>query len=168
MSDSTNKTQVVADNQVVSFNYTLTDADGTVLDQSSGEPLQYLHGVGNIIPGLERQLMGKRVGDVLDVVVEPHEGYGDIDPSIIQQVPRDLFQGVDDIHPGMQFHADSDDGSQVVTVKSVENGMVTIDANHPMAGRTLHFHVEIVDIRPATAVELEHGHAHGADGHHHS
>jgi FKBP-type peptidyl-prolyl cis-trans isomerase SlyD len=157
----------IAKDQVVSFHYTLTDEQGTVIDKSEGQPLVYLHGAGNIIPGLENALVGKVVGDKLTVTVQPADGYGEYQPEMVQDVPRNLFQGVDNIEVGMQFQAQADDGMQVVTVKDVTDEVVIVDGNHPLAGQVLNFDVEIVEIRDASAEELAHGHVHGAGGHHH-
>jgi FKBP-type peptidyl-prolyl cis-trans isomerase SlyD len=157
----------IAKDQVVSFHYTLTDEQGTVIDKSEDQPLVYLHGASNIIPGLENALVGKVVGDKLTVTVQPADGYGEYQPEMVQDVPRNLFQGVDNIEIGMQFQAQADDGMQVVTVKDVTDEAVIVDGNHPLAGKTLNFDVEIVEIRDASAEELQHGHAHGAGGHHH-
>lgn len=153
---------------VVTIDYKLTDPEGTLLDSSEGrEPLAYIQGAGNIIPGLEKALEGKAAGENVDVVVAPEEGYGVRDDNLEQQVPGQLFEGVDDIQPGMQFRAQTDGGVHIVTVKSVEGDQVTIDGNHPLAGVTLHFAVNVVDVREATEEELEHGHAHGEGGHQH-
>ncbi|MFT4021764.1 MAG: peptidylprolyl isomerase [Acinetobacter sp.] len=157
----------IANNLVVSFNYTLTNAQGETLDQSQGEPLAYLHGAGNIIPGLEKALEGKTVGDKFTVNVPAAEGYGEYNPDLVQEVPVKMFQGVENIEPGMQFQAQTDDGVQIVTVKAVEGENVLVDANFPLAGQDLTFDVEIVEVREASAEELEHGHVHGAGGHHH-
>lgn len=158
----------IADNAVVSMHYTLTDDDGTVIDSSAGsEPLTYLQGHHNIIPGLEKALVGKVAGDKLTVRVEPAEGYGEYDVQMLQQVPREMFQGIDTIEPGMTFQAQDPSGYvQTVEVKLVEGDVVTVDANHPLAGVTLNFDVEIVAVRAATAQELDHGHVH-AHGHDH-
>lgn len=158
----------IAANCVAYIHYTLTDDAGAVLDSSSGgEPLAYLHGSGNIIPGLEKALEGKQAGDKLKVTVAPEEGYGVRDEKLIQQVPRRVFQGVRDIKPGMRFHANAGQGAGQVTVTQVQGDMVTIDGNHALAGVTLKFEVEIAKVREATAEELMHGHVHGAGGHHH-
>lgn len=158
----------IAKDKVVSIDYTLTDDEGTVLDSSQGrEPLAYLHGAGNIIPGLESGLEGRSAGEQLQVKVAPADGYGERSDEAVQRVPRQLFEGVDEIQPGMQFHAESASGVQVVTVKAVEDDAVVIDVNHPLAGVTLNFDVKIVEVRDASAEELEHGHVHGAGGHHH-
>lgn len=153
--------------QVVSFHYTLTDEQGNVIDKSEGQPLVYLHGHHNIIPGLENALVGNTVGDKLTVNVAPADGYGEYQPELVQEVPRQMFQGVDNIEAGMQFQAQTDDGVQVVIVKDVTADAVIVDANHPLAGQALTFDVEIVEIRAASSEELAHGHAHGVGGHHH-
>ncbi|MEC7121044.1 MAG: peptidylprolyl isomerase [Pseudomonadota bacterium] len=153
--------------QVVSFHYTLTDEQGTVIDKSDGQPLVYLHGANNIIPGLENALVGKVAGDKLQVSVAPEDGYGEYQPEMVQEVPRQMFQGVDQIQVGMQFQAQTDDGIQVVTVKDVTDESVFVDGNHPLAGQSLNFDVEIVDVRAASEEELQHGHAHGVGGHQH-
>lgn len=152
----------IADNLAVSIHYTLTDDDGKKLDSSHdrNEPLAYLHGKGHIIPGLENALLDKEAGEKLKVDVEPSEGYGERSEDLIQQVPSDAFEGVDNIEPGMQFQAQTEGGPRLITVTSVEGDNVTVDANHPLAGNRLHFDVEIVDVREASAEELEHGHVH--------
>jgi FKBP-type peptidyl-prolyl cis-trans isomerase SlyD len=157
-----------AENSVVSMHYTLTNNKGEVLDSSAGgDPLTYLHGSGNIIPGLEKALTGKQAGDKLKVTVEPAEGYGVHDPALVQQVPKRAFQGVPNIEPGMSFHAQSSQGPMRVTVTAVQGDMVTVDGNHPLAGETLNFEVEITEVRKATLEEISHGHVHGPGGHHH-
>lgn len=150
----------IEDNKVVLFNYTLTDAEGEVIDESKGQPLPYLHGAGNIVPGLEKEMLGKDAGDAFSVVVQPEEGYGPVYPEMIQQVPREAFQGVDEIQPGMQFEASTDAGPRSVVVREVTDEAVTVDGNHPLAGQTLNFDIEVVEIRDATEQELEHGHVH--------
>jgi FKBP-type peptidyl-prolyl cis-trans isomerase SlyD len=158
----------ITDNCVASFHYTLTDSTGKVLDSSiDQEPLSYLHGAGNIIPGLEKALVGKTVGDKLNVAVQAAEAYGERDDTMVQELPNSMFSGVDKIEVGMEFHAETEHGLQVVTVTAVENDTVTIDGNHPLAGVDLNFDLEITEVRDATSEELNHGHAHGAGGHHH-
>lgn len=153
---------LIGNNLVVSMNYKLTDDDGTVLDSSEGsEPLAYLHGAGNIIPGLEKALVGKVVGDALQVKVEPAEGYGEVNAALIETVQKTAFQGVDLVEAGMAFQAQGPDGSvRQIMVKHVDGDEVTIDANHPLAGVVLHFDVEIVGVREATEEEVAHGHVH--------
>jgi len=158
----------IADKTVVSIHYTLTNAEGETLDSSVGQdPLVYLHGASNIIAGLEAALLGKSTGDSLQVSVEPSEGYGELREELVQEVDRSAFQGVDDIDVGMQFMAQTPWGEQPVTVVKVEGDNITLDGNHPLAGQVLNFDVEVVDIREASAEELDHGHVHGAGGHHH-
>ena len=158
----------IADKTVVSIHYTLTNALGETIDSSVGQdPLVYLQGAQNIIPGLENALTGKAVGDALQVTVEPAEGYGEIRDELIQEVDRSAFQGVDDIDVGMQFMAQTPWGEQPVTVVKVEGDQITLDGNHQLAGETLNFDVEVVEVREATAEEVEHGHVHGAGGHQH-
>jgi len=158
----------VAKNKVISIDYTLTDAQGTELDSSQGRgPFAYIHGIGNIIPGLEAALEGKSTGDQVNAVIPPENAYGVRDEALVQQLPRSQFDTDQDIQVGMQFQAMSEAGPRVVTVVSVEDDNVTIDANHPLAGVTLHFDVTVNDIREATGEELDHGHAHGPDDHHH-
>jgi FKBP-type peptidyl-prolyl cis-trans isomerase SlyD len=155
-------TLLVGDNLVVSMHYTLKDSEGNVIDTSAGaEPLTYLHGAGNIIPGLEKALVGKTQGDSLQVSVEPAEGYGELQPELIQVVDRAAFEGIDNIEAGMAFQAQSPDGNiQRIVVRSVEGDQVTVDGNHPLAGADLHFDVEITSVRAATEEEVAHGHPH--------
>lgn len=158
----------ITQQRVVTIHYTLTNDAGEVLDSSRGaEPLAYLHGAGNIIPGLENALAGKRTGDKLSVRVEPAQGYGERDDGLVQSVPRRAFQGIADIQPGMTFHAQSSKGPMRVTVTRVAGDMVTVDGNHPLAGVHLNFDVEVADVRAATDEELSHGHVHGPGGHQH-
>jgi FKBP-type peptidyl-prolyl cis-trans isomerase SlyD len=139
-----------------------------VLDSSDGrEPLLYLHGAGNIIPGLENALAGKVVGDKVSVSVSPEEGYGQPQDDLVQVVPRESFQGVDQIDVGMRFQADSSQGPMVVTVTAVDEENVTVDGNHPLAGENLNFDAEVVEVRDASSEEQEHGHPHGPGGHEH-
>jgi FKBP-type peptidyl-prolyl cis-trans isomerase SlyD len=153
---------LIGDKLVVSIHYKLTDNDGKVLDNSeSSDPLTYLHGAGNIIPGLEKALVGKVQGATLQVKVEPAEGYGEFVQDQIQKVKREAFQGVESIEVGMAFQAQTPEGAmQHIVVKKVDGDDITIDANHPLAGVTLNFDVEIVGIREATKEELDHGHVH--------
>jgi FKBP-type peptidyl-prolyl cis-trans isomerase SlyD len=154
--------------RVVLIHYTLKDDQGTVLDTSAGgEPLAYIQGHGNLVAGLEKALEGRQDGDTVAVAVPPAEGYGKHDAGLIQRVPKRSMQGSGEIKKGMQFQARTDDGMRVFTVTAVVGDMVTLDGNHPLADKTLHFDVQVVNVRAATAEELEHGHAHGAGGHHH-
>lgn len=156
----------IQNNSAVSFHYSLTDDDGISIDSSEGkEPLGYLHGAGNIIPGLEKALEGKKVGDSLTVAVTATEGYGEVQKELIQEVPREAFQGIDTIELGMQFEAQTGQGGSVpVTVIAVTEEIVTVDGNHPLAGKNLNFDVTITEVREASEEELAHGHTQGADG----
>jgi FKBP-type peptidyl-prolyl cis-trans isomerase SlyD len=159
---------LIGPNCVVSMHYELTNSAGEVLDSSAGhEPLTYLRGAQNIIPGLENQLIGHAVGDQLDVVVQPEEGYGTHQPELVQQVPRDAFPDPDALETGMRFTADSAEGNISVVITELSADSVTVDGNHPLAGEVLHFAVNITDIRSATEEELAHGHVHTPGHHHH-
>lgn len=160
----------IGPNSVVSLSYTLKNDQGEILDQAdASSPLVYLHGAHSIIPGLENALTGKRANDSLDVSIPPEEAYGLRDERLTQQVPRSMFAGVDEnqLIPGAQFTAQTNAGNENITITAVDSDTVTIDANHPLAGQTLHFSVTVVDLRAASAEELSHGHAHGPGGHHH-
>jgi len=158
----------VAADAVVLIHYTLKDDAGKVIDSSSGgEPLAYIQGHGNLVPGLEKALEGKEDGDKVVVSVAPADGYGTRNEALVQRVPKRSLQGSGEIRKGMQFRAQTDDGIRVFTVSGVVGDMVALDGNHPLADQTLNFDVEVVSIREATAEELEHGHVHGAGGHHH-
>lgn len=154
----------IADNDVVTIHYTLRDDADKVIDSSAGgEPLAYLHGHGNIVPGLEREIAGKSVGDRLRVRVPAVEGYGEYDRALVQKVPRRALKGIADLRVGLRLQA----GHQAVTVTHIAGDMVTLDGNHPLAGQSLNFDVEITAVRAATEEELAHGHVHGNGGHHH-
>ncbi|MAL99343.1 FKBP-type peptidyl-prolyl cis-trans isomerase [Hydrocarboniclastica marina] len=147
--------------RVVTIHYTLTNDQGEVLDSSRDrEPLTYLEGSQNIIGGLESALNEKAQGDQAKVSVEPSEGYGEVNEELVQPVPRSAFEGVEKIEPGMQFQAQTPGGPQIVRVVEVAEDNVVIDANHPLAGQTLHFDVEVLDTREPTQEEVEHGHVH--------
>lgn len=156
----------ITDKTAVSIHYTLTNNSGEQLDSSRGEePLLYLHGAGNIIPGLEAALSGKSVGDTFNVTIPPAEAYGELAPDMVQVVSKKMFDGMD-LEIGMQFHADVSHGSGVITITEINGDDVTVDGNHPLAGETLIFDVEVVDVRPATDDEMAHGHVHGAGCNH--
>ena len=158
----------ISQDQVVSIHYTLTDDEGAVIDSSAaGEPLAYLHGHGNLIPGLERELSGKRAGDKLQVKIAPADAYGEYDAALVQRVPRRALKGVSDVRVGLRLQAQTPDGPRALTVTQVNGDMVTLDGNHPLAGKHLNFAVEVAEVRAATAEELAHGHVHGPGGHHH-
>jgi len=158
----------IAKNKVAVIEYTLKNNDGEVLDTSEGgEPMAYIQGVGNLIPGLEDALEGKVVGDDVQVTIPPEKAYGIQNDDLVQVVERGVFQGVDDLQVGMQFQAQSDDGVQVIWIADINGDEVTIDGNHPLAGETLNFDVKVIEVRDASAEELDHGHVHGPGGHHH-
>lgn len=153
---------------VVTMHYTLTDDSGAVLDSSQGgNPLAYLHGHGNIIPGLEKALEGVTAGFKSKVTVAPTEGYGESDPESVFEAPREHFPPDMQIEPGQRVHAEGPNGPITLTVVELTETGAILDANHPLAGKTLHFDVEVVTVRPATAEEMTHGHVHGEGGHHH-
>ncbi len=156
----------ITDKTAVQIHYTLTNHGGEQLDSSRGEePLSYLHGAGNIISGLESALAGKVVGDKFSVTIAPEQAYGDIDETMVQVVSKKMFEGME-LEVGMQFHADVSHGPGIITIVDIDGDDVTVDGNHPLAGETLIFDVEVVDVRPATADEVAHGHIHGAGCHH--
>lgn len=158
----------IARNAVAVIDYTLTDDDGTVLDQSNEGQFAYLHNGRNIIPGLEAALLDKQAGDQLNVSIEPDQAYGERDLGQIQRIPREMFPAEADIQPGMQFQGQSPEGHiTVVTVAEIDGNTIVVDGNHPLAGKTLHFDVTVVDVREASQEELEHGHVHGPGGHDH-
>ena len=158
----------IADNKVVEMHYKLTDDKNTVLDSSEGrDPLSYIQGVGNIIIGLEKELNGKEAGDKVNAVVSPGEGYGERDDKLQQTVPKSGFQGDEEMQVGMQVQIGTEQGNAIASVTKIEGEDVTLDMNHPLAGVTLQFDVEVVSVRDASKEELEHGHVHGPGGHHH-
>lgn len=155
----------ITEGTVVSMDYALSNDEGTLLDQSQpGQPLTYLHGYKNIIPGLEAALEGKSSGDEVEVRVSPEEGYGEPNPALEQVVPKDRFQGIENIEEGMQFQASTEQGPISVRVVKVDGEEVTVDGNHPLAGQHLNFKVTVQDVRQGTEEELSHGHVHQSDG----
>jgi FKBP-type peptidyl-prolyl cis-trans isomerase SlyD len=157
----------IARHTVASIEYRLTDDSGEEIDSSEGHgPLSYVHGTDSIVPGLESELEGKQPGDELKVDVPPERGYGARDESLVHSVPRKQFPP-GDIEVGMQVEARNAEGRMHFTVVGVEGDTVRLDANHPLAGVTLHFAIKVVEVRPATPEELAHGHVHGPGGHHH-
>lgn len=159
----------IKQNSVVTMHYELKGEDGEVLDSSTGqEPLVYLHGANNIIIGLEEQLVGKAVGETIEAQVSPEKGYGLPVEALVQQVPTSAFGAeIENVEIGMRFQAETEQGPVPVVVTAVENDMVTVDGNHPLAGKQLFFTCSIEEIRDASAEEVEHGHVHGPGGHHH-
>ncbi len=159
----------IAKDTVVQIHYTLTGEDKQILDSSVGEePLLYLHGYGQIISGLESALVGKNAGEKLQVAIEPQDGYGEYDPQLTSEVKKKQFPPNAPLEVGALFEFTNSNGDPVVVrITELLEDAVKVDANHPLAGMKLFFDVEVVSIRPATKEELEHGHAHGAGGHHH-
>jgi FKBP-type peptidyl-prolyl cis-trans isomerase SlyD len=159
----------IARNAVVRIDYVLTDDQQQIIDRSeAGEPLTYLHGARNIIPGLENALEGKKSGESLTVRIPAADAYGERDDRLVQMVPREMFEDSQEIQVGMQFHsADPEGNVTIVTVTHATDDTITVDANHPLAGMPLTFAVTVVDVRAATPEELAHGHVHGEGGHHH-
>jgi len=158
----------IGDQKVVTLHYTLTDNDGKVIDKSEDGSFAYLHGASNIISGLEDALAGKSAGEEMSVSVSPEQAYGVRDESMLQQVPKNMFEDAGQIAVGTQFHAQGPNGEMlVVTVLEVEEEHVVVDGNHPLAGVELNFDVKIIDVRDASEEEVEHGHVHAPGGHHH-
>lgn len=158
----------IAKNAVAALEYTLKNDGGEVLDTSDGRgPLNYLHGAENLIPGLEAELEGKGAGDELSVRIAPTDAYGERDEEMLQTVSRDVMPDDAEIEVGMQLQAESEGGVHIVTVIGVEGDDIHLDGNHPLAGVALNFDVKVVEVREATAEELEHGHVHGEGGHEH-
>ena len=158
----------VGKDKVVLMHYTLKNDKGEVIDSSDGgDPLPFLQGHGNIIPGLENALEGAKVGDKLDVSIKPEEAYGERMKDAIQEIPKSALKGIDEVKVGMQLQSQDQDGNAfLVSVTKIEDDKITVDANHPLAGQTLHFSVSIESVRKAETEELSHGHVH-ADGNHH-
>ena len=151
----------VQDNAVVGIHYTLKNDDGDTLDSTAGgEPLEYIHGSGGIIRGLERALAGKEVGETMDVVLEPEDGYGLHRAELVQDVPRSAFARVGDLEVGMMFQAQTDSGPVPIRIAAVNDDTVTVDGNHALAGERLHFNVTVDHVREATQEEIDHGHVH--------
>lgn len=155
----------IAQDTVGQIHYSLTDAEGNLIDKSQEAPLAYLHGHSNLIPGLEKELEGKTAGASFSATIPASEAYGEVQDAMIQSgVPKNLFQGVDNLEVGMRFEAQTEQGPQSVAIASIEDETVTVDANHPLAGKDLTFEIEVVDVRAAEDEEIEHGHAHGTGG----
>jgi FKBP-type peptidyl-prolyl cis-trans isomerase SlyD len=160
----------ITKNKVALIHYTLKDESGEVLDSSEGrEPLAFIQGIGNIIEGLEEKLEGKTVGDRIETTISPEKAYGLRSEENVHIVPLSSFQadGDEKLVEGMQVRVETNEGVSLADVAKIDGEEVTLDLNHPLAGETLHFTVEVIDVRDATKQELEHGHAHGPGGHHH-
>ncbi len=158
----------IAKDHAVKFEYTLKDDEGAVIDSSDGKtPLAYLHGHQNIVPGLEKELEGKQVGDQFVVTILAADGYGARRDEIVTKVTRQELAGIEGLQVGIQLQAETPQGMHVFTVVAIEEQHVTLDGNHPLAGQDLHFDVKVIDIRDATSEEIAHGHVHGEGGHQH-
>ena len=162
------KNMKAAKGKVVSMHYALTDSAGEVLDSSEGgAPLDYLHGYGNIIPGLEKALEDKEAGEKLKAVIPPEDGYGIREEALVKELPLSNFQNSDEVEVGAQFQAETSEGPRLATVTKIDDKNVTVDLNHPLADQTLNFDIDVVAVRDATEEELTHGHVHGPEGHGH-
>lgn len=159
----------ISQQKVVTIHYKVVDvASDEVIDSSEGDdPMTYLHGARNIIPGLEQALEGKAVGDEFEVTVEPGDAYGEHSEDRIQVVPKEAFQEMETIEPGMMVTAQTEQGQINLVVTEVDEATVTVDANHPLAGKSLKFSVKVEAVRDASEEELAHGHVHGPGGHDH-
>jgi FKBP-type peptidyl-prolyl cis-trans isomerase SlyD len=158
----------IAKDKVASIDYTLTNDAGEVIDSSSGrEPLAYIHGAGGLIPGLEKELEGKVKGDKLIAIIAPEQAYGVRSEELVQDIPLDRFEDKSEIQVGAQFQVSNGDHTHIATVIEIGETDIKVDMNHPLADQTLHFDVEVMEVREPTKEELEHGHVHGAGGHHH-
>ena len=157
----------VSKDKVVSIEYKLTDDGGSIIDSSEGRgALSYIHGHGNLVTGLENELEGKEDGTNFEAHIQPSEGYGDYNDELLFSVPKERFSEFGELKEGMQFEAQTDQGHQIMAIKSVEEESVVVDANHPLAGQVLHFEGQIVGVREATNDELSHGHVHEGENHH--
>ncbi|MDF7666708.1 peptidylprolyl isomerase [Orbaceae bacterium ESL0727] len=158
----------IANNTVVSLAYQVRTKDGVLVDEATvAAPLEYLHGKGNLIKGLEDALTGREAGDKFDIDVAASNAYGDYNDKLVQSVPRSIFVGVDDLEVGMRFLADTDQGPVPVEITAIDGDSITIDGNHMLAGQDLNFKVEVIALREATDEEVAHGHLHGEHGHNH-
>ncbi len=152
---------MIENNKVVTIDYTMTDENGVIIDSSDGkDPISFLHGAGNMVPGLEAELIGKTFDDEFDVTVAPENAYGERMDQLVSEVPAEAFTGVDKVEVGMAFNAETPQGPIPVTVTAISDEKITVDANHPLAGKTLTFRGIVHDVRDATEEELAHGHAH--------
>jgi FKBP-type peptidyl-prolyl cis-trans isomerase SlyD len=157
----------IADKKAVSIEFTLKDDKGEVIETSVGkDPLWYLHGLGNLVPGLEKALEGKDAGETVDVKLAAADAYGERDEDEVRKVPLRKLKAPR-IQVGGRYQMQAEDGLRVVVVKSVTGDYALVDGNHPLAGQALHFVVKIIEVREATKDELEHGHVHGPEGHGH-
>ncbi len=155
---------IIEKDKAVSLDYTLTNSEGEILDSTQQQtPLVYLHGAGNILPRLEEALEGKKIKSRIKKTLVPEDGYGDYNPQLAQSYPLSKFPNADKLKVGTQFQVDTSGGPVLATITKIENEELTVDMNHPLAGQTLHFDIEVVDIREATEEELKHGHIHSGE-----
>jgi FKBP-type peptidyl-prolyl cis-trans isomerase SlyD len=162
------KQMIIQKNCVVTVDYTLTDSEGIVIDSSlSHEPMVYLHGTGSLLPGMEHSLEGKAAGDKFKISLTPENAFGLRDEALVHRVPMDELVHIEGLKEGSQIQAESEAGDQLFTVILIEDHEVTLDGNHPLAGQTLNFDLDVKAVRAATAEEIAHRHVHGAGGHHH-
>jgi len=158
----------IAPKMVVELYYKLTDDQGNMIDEAnSARPFLYIHGLSQIIPGLENQLTGKKSGDALKVNINPEDAYGTRDESLVMAVNKTEFGSPAEIKVGMHIEIETEQGANVAVVKNITDAQIVLDLNHPLAGKSLHFDVKVQSIRAATAEEISHGHVHGPHGHHH-
>ena len=158
----------IAKGKVVSIHYALKDTTGEVLESSEGQaPMEYLHGYGNIIAGLEKALEGKEAGEKIKAVIPPEDGYGIREETLVKNLPLSSFQNHNEVEVGTQFQAETSQGPRLATVTKIDDKNVTVDLNHPLADQTLSFDIDVVEVREATEEELSHGHVHGPEGHGH-
>lgn len=155
----------ISSNKVVVMHYAVSDSEGTLIDSSyDHQPLAVIHGTGYLIPGLEDALLDHQVGDKFEVSVNAEQAYGERNDNFVQNVPKAMFEGIEDLDVGTQLRATTDDGEQTVIVIDISDDEITVDGNHPLAGIDLNFDVEILEVRDATEEELSHGHVHGEGG----
>jgi FKBP-type peptidyl-prolyl cis-trans isomerase SlyD len=159
----------ITEGKVVNLAYMLKNSAGDVLDQADErDPFVYMHGAQQIVPGLESALGGLKIGDKKHVTVSPAEGYGEVDPGLKLMVNRSQFPKDTELNEGMQFETQTPDGHSIIfTIEAIEGEQIRIDGNHPLAGQTLYFEVQVLEVRDATSEERDHGHAHGPNGHGH-
>ncbi len=157
----------VAQNKVVTLEYQIRNAQGEVVEDTSGHPLQYIQGIGQLLPALEQALEGKEAGEEVELTLAPDQAFGEYDENQIQHIPKSAFGEGMDLQPGMVMYARTPDGHQLpFLIREVRDDVVVADFNHPLAGETLTFHLKVLDVRDATPEELAHGHVHGPDTHH--
>ncbi|TXH97893.1 MAG: peptidylprolyl isomerase [Rheinheimera sp.] len=158
---------IITKDSIVQLHYRVSDASGLIEDSAKGEPMLYLHGHQNMLPAIEQALEGKAAGDELSLVVEPKDAYGERDDNAIQSIQVKHLKGAKKWAPGMTAIVETEHGPRQVKIVKVGMFKAEVDVNHPLAGKTLTFDLNVVSVRPATAEEIAHGHAHGAGGHHH-